>query len=372
MFEDKQEASLLDKPKTALQWATEASDSLIARFPEAVTLPPAHHWHYHQGVFLYGMLKLWEQTKEDKYLTYIKSYVDALIDEYGNFYFDRDQLDAIMAGLLLFTLEDQFSDRRYRIAADKLRALFTTLNLTSEGGFWHKDKYPYQMWLDGLYMGGVFAMKYGALYGQPELIELALEQEQLMRRYMKDERTGLLYHAWDEKKSMAWANPETGCSPEFWGRSIGWYGMALVDFLDVLPADHPGRTTIERETASLVEALANYQDKKTGLWYQVVDKGEREDNWLETSCTSLFLYTIAKGIKHGCVPATYGETAIKGFKGLLQTLRSDQQGLIVTGICIGTSAGDYINYITRPTSENDLHGVGAFILACVEMDSLIG
>ncbi|MGG4145385.1 glycoside hydrolase family 88 protein [Paenibacillus algorifonticola] len=355
----------------ALEWGVAACDSLMARFPEAHDLPPANRWHYHQGVFLYGMLKVWEQNGDERYLLYIKSYADALIDPYGNLTFERGELDGIMAGLILFTLDEQFDDPRYRLAADRLLGMFGTLNQTSEGGYWHKDKYPYQMWLDGLYMGGVFAMIYGAKYEKPELLDMALKQERLMNRRMKDTRTGLLYHAWDETRSMPWANPETGCSPEFWGRSLGWYGLALVDFLDVLPTAHPGRATIELEVAALVEALTEFQDDKSGLWYQVVNKGEREDNWLETSCTCLFLYTIAKAIKHGCISKAYSEIAVKGYEGLLRTLHSDETGLIVTGICIGTSAGDYRNYVTRPTSENDLHGVGAFVLACVELDGVL-
>src|SRR5690625_4818291 len=138
--------------KTPLEWAREACRTIMQQY-SAAQLPPANRWHYHQGVFLYGMQKLWEQTGEAEYFSYIKSYVDHLVDGQGNFYFDRAELDAIQAGLLLFMLEEQTGKNKYRKAADKLRGLFYTLNRTSEGGFWHKDIYPYQMWLDGLYMG---------------------------------------------------------------------------------------------------------------------------------------------------------------------------------------------------------------------------
>jgi len=357
---------------TPLAYAKAACDALIAKYrPEQ--LPPENRWHYHQGIFLYGMLKVWEQTGEELYLHYPKEYVDKLVDELGNFYFARDELDAIMPGLLLFTLDRQFGERRYRIAADKLRQLFRTLNRTSEGGFWHKDKYPYQMWLDGLYMGGVFAMKYETHYGERGLIDMVLHQESLMRRHMTDERTGLLYHAWDESRQFPWANPDTGCSPEFWGRSLGWYGMALADFLDEMPESHPGRADIAAALKPFVHALIRYQDEASGLWYQVVDKGDQPDNWLETSCTSLFVYTIAKAIKHGVVGDECREAAVKGYEGLTKRVRLDDSGhLVVPDICIGTSAGDYVNYVTRPVSENDLHGVGAFVLACVEVHKLQG
>lgn len=357
-----------------VEWAKAACDALMAKFEQPELLPPANRWHYHQGIFLYGMLKVWEKVGTEAYLTYPKGYADALIDAHGSFLFARDELDSIMPGLLLLALDDRFggSDSRYRTASEKLRQLFNTLNRTSENGFWHKDKYPYQMWLDGLYMGGVFALQYAKRYGDDSLVEMVVYQESLMRKNMYDAKTGLLFHAWDETRRAPWSDPETGCSPEFWGRSLGWYGIALADFLDELPADHTARSDLSAALDGFVQALVRFQDETTGLWYQVVDKGDRPDNWLETSCTSLFVYTIAKAYKHGAADEEALEAARKGYKGLLDRLKFDEDGrLIVPEICIGTSAGDYQNYVTRPVSENDLHGVGAFILACVEMDGLI-
>lgn len=356
--------------KSPIVWAKDACDSLMSAYtPE--DLPPARRWHYHQGVFLCGMEMLWEADQEDRYITYIQQYVDSLVDDYGNLYFARDELDAMQAGLLLFRLEQRTGNRKYRVAADKLRNLLRTINLTSEGGFWHKDKYPYQMWLDGLYMAGVFSLKYANAYGETGLRETVLHQERLMRKYMKDEETGLLYHAWDESRRMPWANPETGCSPEFWGRSLGWYGLAVSQFLDELPAVHEGRAELEAALRDFVQALVRYQDAESGLWYQVVDKGDRPDNWLETSCTSLFVYTIAKAVKLGVVAPEYADSAFRGYQGLLERLQEDEEGrFVLPDICIGTSAGDYDNYVTRPTSRNDLHGVGAFVMACVELQEL--
>lgn len=357
--------------KTPLEWAREACRTIMQQY-SAAQLPPANRWHYHQGVFLYGMQKLWEQTGEAEYFSYIKSYVDHLVDEQGNFYFDRAELDAIQAGLLLFMLEEQTGKNKYRKAADKLRGLFYTLNRTSEGGFWHKDIYPYQMWLDGLYMGGVFAMIYGRNYEQPGLIEMALQQERLLRQHTKDEQTGLYYHAWDESRETPWSDPNTGKAPEFWGRAIGWYGMALNDFLDILPEHHPNKPELQHVLQQLAAAYAKYQDKQTGLWYQVVDQGDRADNWLETSCSSLFTLTLAKAINNGHIEQKYKETALKGYNGLLTQLYFDEQdSLRMPGICIGTGVGDYSHYINRPTSENDLHGIGSFVMACVEIQRLV-
>lgn len=334
-------------------------------------LPPANSWHYHQGVFLYGMQRVWEKTGKEEYYEYIKAYIDLLVDEQGNFLFDRDQLDSIQVGILLFPLLERSGERRYKIAADKLRSLFYTLNKTSEGGFWHKDKYPYQMWLDGLFMAGPFALMYNQWFNQTELIDQVLYQEKLMRSHMKDDKTGLLFHAWDEKKERPWADPATGCSPEFWGRSVGWYGTALVDILELLPGNHLGREELIQSLLNFAEGLAKFQDEKTGLWYQVVDKGGHPDNWPESSCTSLFVYTLAKSVENGYIDEKYLEAARKAYQGLLDhMIVANKEKWTMKGICIGTSAGDYDYYVSRPTSENDLHGVGAFILATMALQQL--
>ncbi|MDQ0061444.1 glycoside hydrolase family 88/105 protein [Paenibacillus harenae] len=363
--------SITDKESTApLEWAQAACDSIVARYsPEQ--LPPAGRWHYHQGIFLHGMLQVWSKGGNDAYYDYAKRYADGLIDDCGNLLFARDELDAIMPGLLLFPLEEKSGDARYRQAANRLRGLFGSLNRTSEGAFWHKDKYPRQMWLDGLYMGGVFALEYAKRYeNDGGLVDMVVKWERLMRKHMTDEKTGLLFHAWDEIRSFPWANPETGCSPELWGRSLGWYGMALADFLDCLPAEHPAAAQWRETLGRFVRALLPFQDETSGLWFQIVDKGDRADNWLETSCTSLFVYAIAKAAKHGCLAEAEIAAARRGYKGLIERLKHDERGIIVPDICIGTSAGEYDYYVARPVSENDLHGVGAFVLACAGMDEL--
>ncbi|KQL41786.1 glycosyl hydrolase family 88 [Bacillus sp. FJAT-25509] len=355
----------------ALSMAEKASRTVMKTFSPK-ELPPANVWHYHQGVFLYGMQRVWEITQNQEYFEYLKSYIDNLLDSEGNFLFERDQLDSIQVGILLFPLMKATKDQRYRKAADKLRHLYDTLNKTKEGGFWHKDKYPYQMWLDGLFMAGPFALMYQNATNEQGLDDMVLYQEKLMRVNMKDENSGLFYHAYDESKRMPWANPETGCSPEFWGRSVGWYGTALIDILDLLSKNHSGRVELIESLQSLIKSIVSFQDEKTGLWYQIVDKGNQEDNWLESSCSSLFVYTIARAVEQGYVGKEYIETAIKGYKGLLnEMIEVDGDSLTMKGICIGTSAGVYDYYVSRPVSENDLHGVGAFILASVALVKMI-
>lgn len=360
-------------PTAPIEWAKKACDSLIATY-KAGELPPAHRWHYHQGVFLCGMELLWNVYREDRYINYIQEYVDDLVDEYGNFYFARDELDAVQAGQLLFNLHKRTGNNKYRIAAEKLRNLLLTLNKTSEGGYWHKDKYPNQMWLDGLYMAGVFSLKYANAYNEPELVATVLHQERLMRKHMKNETTGLLYHAWDESRRMPWSNSETGCSPEFWSRSLGWYGLALSQFLELIPTTDPAWSELSSNLREFVDALMRYQDPVSGLWYQVVDKGHEPDNWLETSGSCLFVYTIAKAVKHGIVSDVDRAKAVakKGYVGLTNVIEWDEQDrFVLPDICIGTSAGDYESYVNRPKVSNDLHGVGAWVMACVEMQSLI-
>ena len=335
-------------------------------------LPPGNRWHYHQGVFLYGMLRVWEVTGKDEYFEYTKAYIDNLIDDEGNFYFARDELDSIQVGILLFPLYEATNDKKYVIAATKLRNLLKTINKTSEGGYWHKDKYPYQMWLDGLYMAGPFSLMYGEHFNEPELAQAVLYQEKLMRKNMTDEETGLLYHAWDEKKAQAWANKETGCSPEFWGRSVGWYGTALIDILDNLDEKIAGREDLLTSLQNFIPAVVKQQDDVSGLWYQVVNKGDQEDNWLESSCSALFVYTMAKAVKAGYIDREpYMESINKAYNGLFEHMVDvKDSSLTLSGICIGTSAGVYNYYVERPTSENDLHGMGAFVLACMAVHDL--
>lgn len=354
-----------------LDWAEKACVSLMEKY-KPIQLPPENRWHYHQGVFLYGMYRVFEETRKDEYYTYVKEYVDELIDSEGNFYFRRDELDAIQPGLLLFPIYERTKESKYKVAATKLRNLLNTINKTSEGGYWHKDKYPYQMWLDGLYMAGPFSVIFGKIFNEPELVESALYQESLMRKNTMDSYTRLFYHAWDEKKEQPWANPETGRSPEVWSRSIGWYGMALVDMLEHLPEAHPVKKELIAVLEQFIETILNYQDEASGLWYQVLDKGDHHDNWLESSGSSLFVYTIVKAINLKLIHADYAKQAEKCFQGLLKHMVSfdKENRLQLEGICIGTSCGVYDYYVARETSVNDLHGLGAFILAAVEVSKL--
>ena len=251
--------------------------------------------------------------------------------------------------------------------------MFTLLTLiknfpkNDEGGFWHKEKYPYQMWLDGLYMAGPISAEFAATFDQPEYFDICAFQALLMEKKTKDPVTGLWYHARDAKKVQPWANPETGLSSEFWGRSIGWVPVAILEELDYFPKDHKDRAELVRLTIDLIKAIVKFRDKESGLWYRVVNKMGQEGNWLESSCTCLYVAAICKAVKAGYLDKSYLEIAELGYKGIINRLKYNENGVIIDNICVGTCVGDYAFYCARPTSENDLHGAGAFILMCTEV-----
>jgi unsaturated rhamnogalacturonyl hydrolase len=350
-----------------IEWAEKACEALMFKF-EPEQLPP-DRFHYHQGVFLSGMEKCWRQTGNDKYYDYMKRWVDSQILPDGSIKkYNPDELDDIQPGVLLYTLYEQTGDERYKKALHTLVPLLKSWKTNPSGGFWHKERYPNQMWLDGLYMAGPIAVQFGETFGESEYFDMMTFQALLMAKHTKDPKTGLLYHGWDETKEVFWADPVTGLAPEFWGRAIGWYPVALLEMFEHLPKDHKDKAALVQILQDLLIALPKFQDKETGLWYQVVDKGDRPDNWLENSCTALFVHAIAKAVRFGYLDEKYMEYAWKGYQGVIDTLKFDENGHVVIGqICIGTGIGDYAHYIARPTSENDLHGAGAFILMCVEM-----
>jgi len=239
-----------------------------------------------------------------------------------------------------------------------------------EGGFWHKEWYPHQMWLDGLYMAGPISAEYARRYNKPEYLDIVIEQALLMEKKTRDEKTGLLYHAWDCSKKESWADSVTGLSPEFWGRSIGWVPVAVLDDLDFIDNSHQGYEAMCELVRNLLIAVCRYQSEG-GLWYQVVDKVGEEGNWLETSCSCLFTAALCKAVRKGILDKDYLVPARKGFEGIIDSLQWDGEDLLVGNVCIGTGVGDYKHYCERPVSVNDLHGVGAFLIMCAEVQQIL-
>lgn len=353
------------KPIDYAIWAVE---TMMRKF-EAGELPPAARFHYHQGVFLTGVKQTAELVPEktEEYKAYIKAYVDSCIDENGNFIrCDLGQFDDMEPGVHLFEIYEKTGDEKYKKLLDVLMEAIRNYPRIPSGGFYHKDRYPSQMWLDGLYMAGPLCCMYGKTFNEPEWFDDTYKQILLMRKNTRDESTGLWYHAYDDSGAAVWADPITGRSPEFWGRSIGWVPMAIFDDLEYIPQDYPHRQEIIDIVVDLIKAICKFQSE-SGMWYQVVNKIDGEGNWPETSCTCLYTAAIARAVKLGYLGEEYMDIARKGYEAVIKSLTSDGDDLLIGNVCVGTGVGDYTHYINRPTSTNDLHGVGAFLIMCTEM-----
>lgn len=355
------------KNLSPLEYGKLSCDTLMRTF-KAQDLPPKGHFHYHQGVFLSGVDHICRLCGEEKYKNYIREWVDSLVMEDGRLTgFDRDELDDVQPGILLFPIYEETKSDRYKKPLKELMEVVKKFPTNAEGGFWHKVKNKEQMWLDGLYMAGPFTALYGRTFEDDTCFDSCIFQARMMEAKTRDDKTGLWYHAWDSAGERDWADPVTGRSPEFWGRSIGWVPVALLDELDCIPEGFAGRAELVRMVRELLLAVMAYQDPG-GLWYQVVDKGGMAGNWLETSCSCLFAAAIAKAVYTGILDSGCFPAAVKAFEGIVDTLRTDGEDLIISGICVGTGVGDYEHYCRRPTGENDLHGTGAFLLMCAELE----
>ena len=352
----------------ALNYGKFACDTMIAKFPGA-ELPPKKSFHYHAGVFLSGMQKIYSLCKDEKYFDYIKKWVDSVIIDDGVIQcFAKGSIDDYMAGILLFPLYERHPEQKYMTALRIFKANIRNWLTNALGGFWHKEWYPYQMWLDGLYMAGPLQMMFAQYFKEDYFYDNAVKQALLMYDNMKDSKSGLLFHAWDYSKEVNWCDKETGLSSEIWGRAMGWFVVATLDILELLPENHPERDRLIAIEKELLEKLAEYQDEKSGMWYQVIDKGNEEGNWIETSCSCLFTYAMAKAVRMGFLDKKYLENVERGFEGVLSHSVTEEDGkFCLSGVCIGTGVGDYAHYINRPTTENDLHGMGAFVLMCAEL-----
>lgn len=356
-------------------WSVRTSNSVIRR-----GVP--YRWHYEHGLMHRAFEQVWRKTGDSKYLDCIMNDVDALVDSAGRiktYVVDEFNLDQIAPGRVFFTLYAQTRDERYRRAMFLLRAQLEHQRRTREGGFWHKQIYPQQMWLDGIYMACPFYAEFAKTFDEPNAFDDVANQITLIEKHTRDPKTGLLYHAWDESRKQRWANPETGCSPNFWGRAMGWFAMALVDVLDYFPVDHPERDTLVAILQRTLAAVLSVQDQATGLWYQVLDQGNRAGNYLEASASSMFVYAMAKGVRKGYLPSRYLDAARKAYLGIHGNLiEIDSRGLVnLNRVCAvaglgGTPYrdGSFSYYVSEPVVSNDYKGVAPFILASLELENL--
>lgn len=358
-----------------LPWSVRMTQSVMQRDPIL-----GSKWAYEWGVVLKGIERVWQRTGEQRYFDYIRQNVDHFVEAdgtIGTYRAEEYNLDRINPGKLLFGLWRATGDARYEIAARTLRHQLHTHPRTHEKGFWHKKIYPHQMWLDGIYMQGPFYAEFAKTFDEPEGFDDVAHQIILIERQTRDPQTNLLYHGWDESRTQRWANAETGCSPHFWGRAMGWYLMALPDVLEHFPEAHPRRGDIEAIFRRTVDAVIAVQDGPTGLWYQVLDQGDRPGNYLEASASCMFAYAIARGVALGLLGSDYRGVARRAFAGVVDHLVTvDEQGLVsLNQICSvaglgGTPYrdGSFEYYISEPVVTNDPKGVGAFILTGCEVE----
>jgi len=367
-------------------WSQRAANAAIERWPDGRFVPAGQHWvwNYELGTLLRGMDAVWFNTADARYYKYIKSSVDQFVGVDGSiptFNAEENQLDSILLGRQLLLLYGVTRDPRYAKAATLLYQQLMHQPRTASGGFWHKQRYPNQMWLDGLYMAEPFYAEYAATFHHPEAFSDITHQFVLIDEHTRDKKTGLLYHGWDESKKERWADKETGHSPELWARAMGWAMMALVDTISYYPEQDAGRKVLMAELDRDAAAVARYQDGETGLWYQVMDKAGAKGNYLESSASCMFVYALAKGVRLGYLPQSYLANAERGYKGIIgHFIQTGQPGqgdsVSLTGtVKVGGLGGDpyrdgsYAYYIGEKVVTDDPKGVGAFLLASTEMEN---
>jgi unsaturated rhamnogalacturonyl hydrolase len=364
-------------------WPVRIAQSFLAMHPDSIDYPnetKSRKWNYEQGVMLEALFHMWQYGADSLYLKYIEKNLDYYIEDDGKirtYRMEEFQLDNITPGKVVLRLYEMTRDQKYRIAADTLRLQLSLQPRTPEGGFWHKRIYPNQMWLDGLYMAEPFYAYYAKLFDDAAAFNDVAKQFFLVRQHCYDPRTGLYFHAWDESKQQRWANPETGCSPNLWGRSIGWLAVALVDVLDHFPENRPERTDLLRMLNDLSASLLKQRDEKTKLWYQVIDKPDVKGNYLEASASAMFTYAFAKGANRGYLPADFRARAEESFQGIIKHLVSiDSSGIVhLEHVCsVGGLGGNPYRdgsvayYLSEPQRTDDFKGYGPFLMAAIELE----
>lgn len=350
---------------------------------EAVLENKPPQWSYIDGCMLMAVQKLYELTGASEYFDFLQEFIDFYVNEDGEilgYDYEAMNSDSINEGKVLFFLYQHTKDEKYRKAINRLYKQVRNQPKTPEGSFWHKAIYPNQVWLDGLYMVQPFYAAYELAWNEGRELPEVMLQFANVQKHMKDPESGLLYHAFDESKQAFWANPETGCSQCFWSRSLGWYAMALVDTIDLLPNEAPEAAVLTTYLVELAAALVPFQDEKTGLFYQVTDQGRREGNYLETSGSCAIAYTFLKGARLGLLPEEFaerGQVLLENIVSEKLTHENEQWTLkdicLVAGVGGMNGKGDYEKrdgtyeyYISEPKVNNDAKGIGPLVYAYCE------
>lgn len=376
-----------DSVPRAGSWSRRIADSFLLRHPDAVTYDTGFtekKWNYEQGLILWALYRMSQHTGEPKYYDFVERNLNQYVDPDGritSYRLSDYNLDLIAPGRALLAVYQKSGQERYRRAADTLRRQLREQPRTDEGGFWHKNIYPYQMWLDGLFMGEPFYAMNASLTNEPSAFDDIAQQFILIARRTRDAKTGLYYHGWDERRRQRWADSTTGCSPSFWGRALGWYIMGLVDVLEYFPEKHPKRKDLVALLNDVAAGLLKYRDKETGLWYLVLDQGKRPGNYFESSSACMFTYAFAKGASRGYLDRKYFRAAERSFKGILfHHVSIDKNGLVdlhdtIKGAGLGGTPyrdGTFSYYASERRRTNDMKGIGPFLLAAIELEKGTG
>jgi unsaturated rhamnogalacturonyl hydrolase len=361
--------------------AADMAETVMTIWKDSMSNGRPARWTYDQSVILRGIEGLWRATGEKKYFDYIQKSMDFFVDDNGNIRTYRNDeltLDNVAPGTNLLLLYNVTGKEKYLKAVQTLRKQVAEQPRTNEGGFWHKKVYPWQMWLDGLYMAEPFYAGYAKTFHEDSSFNDIARQFILMEKNAVDKKTGLLYHGYDESRQQKWADKTTGRSPNFWGRAMGWYGMGLVDVLETFPDSHPQKKELVQILNRFAKAVSKVQDTKTGLWWDVMDMPGKDKNYLEASASSMFVYALAKGVRLGYLPNSYSSVAKKGYDGILNTFLKTENGQTNLHGTVSVSGlggnpyrdGSFEYYMSEKVVVNDPKGVGAFIQAANEMEMI--
>ncbi|GAC1417548.1 MAG: hypothetical protein NVSMB62_08360 [Acidobacteriaceae bacterium] len=357
--------------------------TVIREWPAGVisTIKTPGQWGYEEGVLLDGIIAEWHQTADGADFAYVKAAVDKYVTADGSikgYKADAHTLDDIEMGRAVLVVYRVTQQEKYAKAAKFLHDQLALQPRTASGGYWHKQIYPNQMWLDGAYMAEPFRAMYSATFSNSADWDDIAKQLLLMNEHMRDSKNGLMRHGWDESKAMPWADKTSGLSPEVWGRAMGWYAMSLVDVLDWFPREHPMRAALIEDLRRTMAAVLKVQDPQTGLWWQVLTKPDAQRNYREASASCMFVYALAKGVRMGYLPQADGPAAKRGWQGIQKQFLSDgPDGLVLHGtVKVGGlggdpyRAGDFAYYVGEKVGDQDAKGVGAFLLAGSEMEQV--
>lgn len=347
------------------------ADTLMQRYPHADNYPYTS-WCYPQGFMLTGMIRLFRDTGNAAYREYALGFAAHHVGPDGGLYrFKGESMDDMMAGAIIAWAWAETGEERYRKACGHILAAFQGYPRTSRGGFWHSAKHtPGEMWVDGVFMGGMFLLAHAQYVGEGACCRQEVIRQLDCIYQCCHKRGGLLYHAWSEGEGTVWANPQTGLSPEVWSEGLGWYALILTETVRALPQEHPDRARLSARLEELLQTLCTLQNAQDGLWLQVVDRPDREDNWTDTSGSAMFIYALSQAPAAPQRRGRFEQAARRGMEGLRRRAQPDAHGQVdilqaCDGLCVQKSYEDYVRY---PRCRNAKEAVAAVLWAAESLE----